>query len=376
MASQLQRWDIFCRVVDNFGDIGVCWRLAKQLSLEYDFDVRLWVDDVATTQRLIPQFDPQNPAQQIQGVTLLQWHDDSAAGQGEPEVADVVIEAFACELPASYLQAMAALSNQSDQPIWLNLEYLSAESWVDDFHLKPSPHPQLPLNKSFFFPGWTEASGGLLREKGLLAARDIFQREMLREDKALRVSLFCYSYASISDLLSAMAQSPKPIHCFIPESSLLEQVSLFFDESALEVGDRKQRGNLLVDILPFMPQDEYDQLLWSCDLNFVRGEDSWVRALWAGRPFIWQPYRQEEETHLVKLEAFLALYCSGLEKGAQESLEAFHIAWAKGEFQNADWQGLLEHLPTLDTHAKITADEMALQPDLASKLVIFCKNFS
>lgn len=373
MSERRQCWDIFCRIVDNFGDIGVCWRLAKQLSLEYDFDVRLWVDDIATTQRLIPQYDPQLPSQQVQGVTILQWHDESAAGQGEPEVADVIIEAFACELPATYLQAMA---KKPDPPIWLNLEYLSAESWVDDFHLKPSPHPQLPLNKTFFFPGWTEASGGLLREKGLLATRDIFQREMVREEKAIRVSLFCYTYAPIGDLLAAMAQSSTPIHCFIPEGSLLEQVSLFFDGSDLKIGDQKKRGNLLVDILPFMPQDEYDQLLWSCDLNFVRGEDSWVRALWAGRPFIWQPYRQEEETHLVKLEAFLALYCSGLEKSAQQALEAFHTTWAKGEFQPADWNDLLAHLPTLDTHAKTTADEMALQPDLASKLVIFCKNFS
>ncbi|MBY0444112.1 MAG: elongation factor P maturation arginine rhamnosyltransferase EarP, partial [Burkholderiales bacterium] len=38
------RWDIFCRVIDNYGDIGVCWRLARQLSFEHGFAVRLMVD--------------------------------------------------------------------------------------------------------------------------------------------------------------------------------------------------------------------------------------------------------------------------------------------------------------------------------------------
>jgi hypothetical protein len=28
MPAMQLHWDIFCRVIDNFGDIGVCWRLA------------------------------------------------------------------------------------------------------------------------------------------------------------------------------------------------------------------------------------------------------------------------------------------------------------------------------------------------------------
>ena len=45
-------WDIFCTVVDNYGDIGVCWRLARQLAAEHGFAVRLWVDDLASFARL------------------------------------------------------------------------------------------------------------------------------------------------------------------------------------------------------------------------------------------------------------------------------------------------------------------------------------
>ncbi|MEO7887531.1 MAG: elongation factor P maturation arginine rhamnosyltransferase EarP, partial [Polaromonas sp.] len=45
MNRSLQ-WDIFCKVIDNFGDIGVCWRLAADLASR-GHKVRLWVDDAS-----------------------------------------------------------------------------------------------------------------------------------------------------------------------------------------------------------------------------------------------------------------------------------------------------------------------------------------
>ena len=38
------RIDLFCRVIDNWGDAGVCWRLARQLVRERGAQVRLWID--------------------------------------------------------------------------------------------------------------------------------------------------------------------------------------------------------------------------------------------------------------------------------------------------------------------------------------------
>ena len=40
-------WDVFCRVVDNYGDAAVCWRLARQLADEHGARVRLWIDLLA-----------------------------------------------------------------------------------------------------------------------------------------------------------------------------------------------------------------------------------------------------------------------------------------------------------------------------------------
>jgi len=317
-----QRWDIFCRVVDNFGDIAI-----HHWQPEFRFDT----------------------------------------------VADVVIEAFACELPDNYLQAMA-----ETRPIWLNLEYLSAESWVEDYHLKPSPHPRLPLNKTFFFPGFTERTGGLLREKDLFARREAFVQRQQQADNGthdeLQVSLFCYPFAPIRQLLSIMAQGPRPVHCRIPQTGILPAVCDFFEVTQLTVGQQISSGQLTVEILPFLSQDAYDRLLWCCDLNFVRGEDSWIRAIWAARPFIWQPYRQEEDTHLLKLQAFFECYNHGCEAAARTSLEQFHRAWVSGELQAAHWQQLLQQLPALQAHTKQRAEDLAKQPDLASKLVIFCEN--
>jgi uncharacterized repeat protein (TIGR03837 family) len=377
LNQQKQRWDIFCRIVDNFGDIGVCWRLAKQLSAEYGLDVRLWIDDLAGARRLLPSLDLGTAHQRLENIDICHWQ----AGFSFDRVADVVIEAFACELPENYLLAMA-----ETQPVWLNLEYLSAESWVEQYHLQPSPHPRLPLKKTFFFPGFTQKTGGLLRERGLLAERDVFQHQRAADTvtgkhAALRVSLFCYPFAPVRQLLTCMAQSARPVECVIPQTGIMDEVCGFFGaNAALTAGQQRKTGNLTVKILPFLSQAEYDRLLWSCDLNFVRGEDSWIRAIWAGRPFIWQPYRQEDDAHFVKLDAFLDRYLKaddGLEAcelSAGEALATFQHAWSRGSLQPHHWQQLMQYLPALDSHAQRRSEGWAELPDLAAKLVIFCRN--
>ncbi len=147
-------WDIFCKIVDNFGDIGVCWRLAKQLHDEHGLTIRLWIDDLSVAQKIIPQLDIGLNQQVVDKITVLKWH----AGADFTKTADVVIEAFTCELPTAYVSAMTQKKSK-----WINLEYLSAESWVADFHAKPSPQAN-GLTRYFYFPGFTDDTGGLIRE--------------------------------------------------------------------------------------------------------------------------------------------------------------------------------------------------------------------
>ena len=163
------RLDIFCRIVDNFGDIGIVWRLSKQLCHEYQFTVRIWVDDLIVAARIINKLNPTLADQIIEKIEIRQW--SNTVNFANIEVADIVIEGFACELPEPYISKMAL-----SPPLWLNLEYLSAESWVNDFHKQVSIHPIHGLKKVFFFPGFNENTGGLIREQDLSARRDSFKK--------------------------------------------------------------------------------------------------------------------------------------------------------------------------------------------------------
>lgn len=370
-------WDIFCKVVDNFGDAGVCWRLARILHREHGLHVRLWIDDLATLHALHPALDAAVPLQQIDGITVCHWQDSAL-----PDEAAAVIEAFGCGLPEGYVAAMAASARP---PLWIVLEYLSAESWVDEHHGLSSPHPRLPLPRYFFFPGFTSGTGGLLREADLQsrraafddAARQAFWRDMGFADTArdaLAVSLFAYADAPVAELLAAMAQDAAPVVVALPGGALQQMVRTFFGVAADDRGPWR-RGALEVRVLPFLPQTRYDDLLWACDLNFVRGEDSFVRAQWAAQPLVWQPYRQDDGAHQRKLQAFLSRYDQGLAPAAAAALGEFWRCW------NGDPAGLATAWPRLRAaqgdlrlHASRWARDLATHAGMAGQLVGFVAN--
>lgn len=94
-----------------------------------------------------------------------------------------------------------------------------------------------------------------------------------------------------------MAADSTPTHLLVPEGRILGDVERWLAVDGLTVGAVHVRDALTVQVLPFVRQDQYDLLLWSCDFNAVRGEDSFVRAQWAGRPMLWHIYRQDEDIH-------------------------------------------------------------------------------
>ena len=390
------RWDIFCSVIDNYGDIGVCWRLARQLSTEYGMSVRLFVDNLGAFQTLCPAIDPVLKTQQVDEITIIHWESDSSGIERSLDLvcdsvfiaapADVVISAFSCRLPDLFLQAMAA---QTNPPIWINLDYLSAESWVLSCHKQPSPHPKLPLVSYFFFPGFTETTGGLLREKTLVEQRtrfvasdkaDFFNRVglTLPPADAFLISLFSYANEALEPLLHAWSNSQRLIHCFAASTHALPSLSAFAGRR-LRTGDVVQRGALTLEIIPFFAQPDYDRLLWLSDLNFVRGEDSFVRAQWAANPLIWHIYPQDDDAHLTKLAAFLALYCENLDAASASALRSFSWFWngkclsdePKKESSQNQWNAFVKALPALKTHAQFWANAQLKQEDLCGQLVRF-----
>jgi uncharacterized repeat protein (TIGR03837 family) len=376
------RWDIFCRVVDNFGDGGVCWRLARQLAAEHGLAVTLWIDDVATLARIEPALDPRRDDQVARGVRVRRNSDAHPAVFLGP---DVVIEAFACGLPDSYREAMAA---ETRPPVWINLEYLSAEGWVEAAHTLPSPHPLLPLTCWFYFPGFTRGTGGLLREKGLRAARNAFQRApdsrvaLLREvgvesrASALTVSLFCYANPALPALLDAWAEGDEDIVCIVPEGVAQSEIDRWTGGAVPHAGAPVVRGRLTLAVAHFVDQDAFDRRLWACDLNFVRGEDSLVRALWAAQPLVWHIYPQAEDVHLLKLDALLTRFDAGLDPVTVRDRRAFWLAWNSGlpEAAADAWPAFRAALPALRAHAIARAAALARPTDLTKSLVTFCEN--
>jgi uncharacterized repeat protein (TIGR03837 family) len=368
-------WDIFCKVVDNFGDAGVCWRLARILHREHGIHVRLWIDNPVALRALHPAIDAAVPLQTVDGITVCRW------GGAEPLPGDavVVIEAFGCGLPEIYVAAMAA---NTIPPLWIVLEYLSAETWVDEHHGLSSPHPRLPLPRYFFFPGFTPATGGLLREADLQSRRTSFDAATFWRDmgfadvaeNALTVSLFAYGDAPVAELLAAMSQDAKPVVLAVPGGTLLPALRSFFGTAADDKGPW-QRGALEVRVLPFLPQARYDELLWACDLNFVRGEDSFVRAQWAARPLVWQPYRQEEDAHQRKLQAFLARYDHGLAPAAAAVLGEFWRCWnGDPTGLGAAWPALRAVERDIGLHAERWARDLTDSAEMAAQLVEFVAN--
>ncbi len=373
------QWDIFCAVIDNFGDIGVCWRLAKQLAHEHDQSVRLWVDDLVSFATIVPNVNPRVQQQNIQCVEVCYWQ--QAFVEAKP--ADVIIEAFACVLPEVYVTAML---QKKKPPVWINLEYLSAEPWVTQYHCLPSPHPYFCLTKIFFFPGFVLGSGGLLREKNLLTRQNAFdqraeqaflQRKGLlnRKDDEIRISFFCYENAPIEKFIQVLSESTVPVLLIVPQGIVADRIAASFNHASSQSEALIQYKRLTIQIIPFMEQTDYDLMLWSCDFNFVRGEDSFVRAQWATKPFIWNIYPQQEDVHWKKLDAFLTLYMAGLPAEAASAVQAMWHCWnGKYEMNNLIWENFAAFHRSLIQHNKNWVNQLLKLEDLASNLVRFAEN--
>jgi len=342
-------WDIFCRVVDNYGDIGIAWRLARQL-VDASCDVRLFVDDLAAFARIEPALDARRARQTIANVDVRRWPDPDE----ETDVATVVVELLGCGLPSRYLAAMSA---QRDS-LWIDFEHLSAESWIDGFHGLPSPHPALPLTKHFFYPGFSDRTGGLLIEPDIDGRRAAFIEDATafdafhnrfgipRDEGCKHVSLFAYPNAPVAGLLDAFAaDASRRWSVLVPEGVLTEAITRWFGGDA---GGTRTRGSLSATTIPFVGQDDYDRLLWICDINFVRGEDSFVRAQIAGRPFVWHIYPQVDAAHLAKLAAFEAIHDVDLQPEVRAAERGLWQAWNDPRAKLApavlDWLAVLSRL--------------------------------
>jgi uncharacterized repeat protein (TIGR03837 family) len=355
--------DVFCRVVDNFGDIGVTWRLVRQLQREHNWSIRLWVDDLKSFQRLEARVHLHALQQVIEHIEIIHWGDPAPDLIPYP----IVLCSFSCDLPATYIAQL-----HQRPALWVNLEYLSAETWVEGCHGLPSLRGD-GLSSHFFFPGFNAKTGGLLREQDLLTRRDRWQKDLASQRQLLErlgvsvaglsalstpaqaarlLTLFCYPHAPVAQLLDALCADSRASVVLIPQGVAPELTTT-------RLGPLQQ---VYIERIPFVSQPEYDQLLWMADLNVVRGEDSIVRAVWAGKPLIWQIYPQTEGTHLIKLEAWLEM--SGL---AQE-VKTLLRSWNTDVAGATDLSPQLSHALSQEAYAQWSSRALALSHELAQEV--------
>lgn len=309
--TQGEVW-VFVRVIDNWGDVGVGWRLAMQLAQCFPWQVRLWIDNTTALDKLVPLAEQ---AVWQSKLTVESWLSDAELAVRLKTISDpvMVIETFGCDLPQVVLQRMVVC-----QPLWLNWEYLTAEDWAVDLQAMPSLQNN-GLAKYFWFMGIDVNSGGLLRETDYLSRRAEFLlqpdlQQNFKQQYGLPLQhvgqlwlLFAYASEHWNDWLAMWREAGTPMTLWLAGREIVDcwRCAGLIPENALQnVGDKLVIDNLTMVRIPFVPQSAFDCLLWLVDAAVVRGEDSFVRAQWAGIPFLWHIYQQQEAAHMCKLDAF------------------------------------------------------------------------
>lgn len=381
-----RHWDIFCTVIDNYGDIGVTWRLAKQLTHDFGINVTLWVDCLASFHCILPQLDPNALTQQHDGITIEHWQTPLVQSW---QPGEVLIEAFACELPDEIKTSLIALPHK---PLWINLDYLSAEAWIDDCHGLPSLLPN-GQTRYFFFPGFSPKSGGLICEHDLFEQqihwlntpslqqawlhRLGFEQLAIKGSDSTYISVFSYPTEALTALSQLWQHGQTPVHLLVPFGRSLDSLEwiLADHDTGFTIGQSYRASMLNVHVLPMTTQEDFDKLLWYCDINIVRGEDSFLRAQWAKKPFIWHIYPQQEDAHIDKLTAFMGHYCQALTDDTAHIWQSLCLAFNQNDPNNSQqyWPLLHDHIDAINQHAKKWPKQALNEGDLATRLVHFVK---
>ncbi|MDO5638802.1 MAG: elongation factor P maturation arginine rhamnosyltransferase EarP [Neisseria sp.] len=371
---------LFCTVIDNYGDIGISWRLAQCLQRESGWRVCLWLDDTAALRMLCP--DLPEPPCVYENISINTWQAGAEArGLETAPLPQIVIETFACALPESVRRLM-----QKVRPLWLNWEYLSAESSHERLHALPSPQAD-GLQKYFWFMGFGEKSGGLLRERDY-AERSRFDAAGLRRTLLLPPKtapewlLFGYASPVWAKWLAMWRQHGEPLTLLLAGSQITDSLKVagaIPTDALNRDGDRFQTASVTLVKIPFLPQHDFDRLLHLADGLMVRGEDSFVRAQFAAKPFFWHIYPQDDKIHLDKLDAFWEktynLYPEEIRIAHRMLSEELNDGYTLDANQRlAAWQTLQRHLPQWQEAAAAWEHVLSAQPSAIEKLANFIQD--
>ncbi|MFN7834798.1 MAG: elongation factor P maturation arginine rhamnosyltransferase EarP [Burkholderiaceae bacterium] len=342
---------LLCPVVDNYGDAGIGWRLARQIQARWGWQVDIWTNDAATFRRLLsaPQaaavaWSEKRGTRQTRDIRILQ-----AMPSGVEDLGEAVVEVFSAEPPTNLTTALVTATTQKP---WIIFEYLSAESWVGRFHLQTSIDPRNGFKKIYFYPGFDERSGGLLQTDD--AGRKVCSIRNA-SPAGRRIFVFAYPHAPLNEWPDALTSND---WLWLAAPALPEACT--------------DAANIVA--FDWLPQTEFDEFLTECDWLFVRGEDSFVAAQRAAKPLVWQIYPTTDSQHWVKLEAFFERYAQGLSENAKYALWRLWCVWNGGRDDPKAcslahaWDRALQHEDEIAANALRWYKHLQDQPDLLVRL--------
>jgi uncharacterized repeat protein (TIGR03837 family) len=309
-------WHIFLKVIDNYGDMAIAFRLASGLQ-DYGQKVTLFIEkkkDIEPILKLQPNIN----------FDIKSFKEAATLN----ETATNIISIFDISLPAEYLDNIRHPTNL------FIYEYLSAESWVNDFHMKSSLTNNSLINKRYFYPGFNIKTGGLLRERYYSNQENIYSIKGKEKNSVFKASFFYYSH-TLFESIKLVKKLKSDFRAFI----LTELIG--FDDL---------KNEPWVEGFKMMAFKDYDRLLQSSSINFVRGEDSLTRAVLSGRPFIWQPYVQENNQHFLKLEAFINYFFSGLDESVYLIVRLVYLDWAHGLIKENNFSNYLNRFDEITSY--------------------------
>lgn len=317
--------DIFCEIIDNFGDIGVVYRISKELKKIFQ-NVRIRIvlnrlEEFKAINKKVKDTD----YQEIDGLICVteKYVKENIETFG---VSDVFIEAFGCNVPEEYVKAA-----KENSKLWINLEYLSGEKWIEDFHLCESLIDSKTLKKIFFMPGFSEKSGGVIIDSGFLERMkygkenrdEVFKKYFKDFDLKDKFIGTVFSYEkNFENLLETLKNYEKETVLLLMGEKTQKSFSEILKKNLTEdYGNIVKYGKITMIYSDFFSQEEYEEIISASDFNFTRGEDSFVRGIILGKPFMWHIYLQEEKAHMDKIKAFTERFKESVEVSEEEEKE-------------------------------------------------------
>lgn len=314
--------DIFCEIIDNFGDIGVVYRISKELKKIFQ-NVRIRIvlnrlEEFKAINKKVKDVD----YQEIDGLICVteKYVKENMESFG---VSDVFIEAFGCNVPEEYVKAA-----KENSKLWINLEYLSGEKWIEDFHLCESLIDSKTLKKIFFMPGFSEKSGGVIIDSGFLERMkygkenrdEVFKKYFKDFDLKDKFIGTVFSYEkNFENLLKTLKNYEKETVLLLMGEKTQKSFSEILKKNLTEdYGNIVKYGKITMIYSDFFSQEEYEEIISASDFNFTRGEDSFVRGIILGKPFMWHIYLQEEKAHMDKIKAFTERFKESVEVSEEE----------------------------------------------------------